>query len=146
MIDKLGLDAVAYLRFLRMLRYMFLAIATLVCAVLLPCDLIYNFKNVKSDARDPLSMLTIQKVKGNLLFVHVAISYLCAFLFVGLDSPALLTSLSPQNPRYCLLVHLDQLKAHGGPQMALFQIQGLPKQFGLEIHHDHSSLQEEPER
>lgn len=80
MVDKLGLDAVAYLRFLRMMRYMFLAIATLVCAVLLPCNLIYNFKNVDSDQRDPLGMLTIQKVTGNILFVHVAVSYLYAAL------------------------------------------------------------------
>ena len=67
MLDKLGLDAVAFLRFSRMLRWMFLIIAALCCAVLIPCDVIYNVKEVDSGRRNALSMLTIQSVGGNVL-------------------------------------------------------------------------------
>lgn len=36
----------------------------------------YNYGNVPADKRNALSTLTIADVKGNLLFVHLAISYL----------------------------------------------------------------------
>lgn len=89
MAEKLGLDAVAYLRYLRMMRYIFLCVAMLVCAVLLPCNLVYNFKNIPSDQRDVFGMLTIQNVEGNILFVHVAITYiihLVAYYFIWKNS------------------------------------------------------------
>lgn len=75
LVDKLGLDAVAFLRFTRMTRLLYSSIALLCCAVLIPINVTYNLKNVSSVDRDALSMLTIRDVKGSLLFVHVAVSY-----------------------------------------------------------------------
>jgi hypothetical protein len=75
LVDKIGLDAVVFLRFLRMLRTLFTGVAILTAAVLLPINAVYNIKNVKPKKRDVLSMLTIRDVGGNLLFAHVAVTY-----------------------------------------------------------------------
>ncbi|OAX42791.1 DUF221-domain-containing protein [Rhizopogon vinicolor AM-OR11-026] len=80
LVDKLGLDAVTYLRFTRMTRSLYSAIAFLCCAVLIPINVTYNLKNVASTDRDILSMLTIRDVQGSLLFVHVAVSYIISAL------------------------------------------------------------------
>ncbi|KAG6335495.1 hypothetical protein ID866_3602 [Astraeus odoratus] len=76
LVDKVGLDAVTFLRFTRMMRSLFAAIAFLCCAILLPIDATYNLKNVPSSGRDILSMLTIRDVEGSYLFAHVAVTYL----------------------------------------------------------------------
>lgn len=80
LVDKIGLDAVTFLRFLRMFRRLFSCIAILCCGVLLPINISYNLKHVDKGGRDILSMLTIRDVGGNFLFVHVAVTYLIAFL------------------------------------------------------------------
>ncbi|KAH8115320.1 hypothetical protein DFH11DRAFT_1877085 [Phellopilus nigrolimitatus] len=80
LLDKVGLDAVAFLRFLRMLRWLFTAIAILACGTLLPVNIVYNLKNVKPGSRDVLSMLTLRDVSGSVLFVHVAATYVFTFL------------------------------------------------------------------
>ncbi|KAI5117067.1 hypothetical protein M0805_008813 [Coniferiporia weirii] len=80
LLDKVGLDAVAFLRFLRMLRWLFSAIAAISCGVLIPVNVVYNLRNVKSSERDVLSMLTIRDLSGSVLFVHVAASYVMTFL------------------------------------------------------------------
>lgn len=82
LLDKVGLDAVAFLRFLRMIRWLFTAIAILACGALLPINVVYNLKNVDSDERDILSMLTIRDLSGSVLFVHVAASYVFTFLIL----------------------------------------------------------------
>ena len=38
LVEKIGLDAAVFLRFLRMMRWMFLAVAGLACAVLVPAS------------------------------------------------------------------------------------------------------------
>lgn len=73
--DTIGLDAVAFLRFLKMFRHLFSCIAVILCAVLIPINVVFNLKNVASKDRDILSMLTIRDVSGNILGVHVAMSY-----------------------------------------------------------------------
>ena len=80
LLDKVGLDAVAFLRFLRMVRWLFTAVAILACGILLPINIVYNLKNISSDNRDALSMMTIQNLTGSILFVHVAASYVFTFL------------------------------------------------------------------
>jgi calcium permeable stress-gated cation channel len=80
LLDKIGLDAVAYLRFNRLLRWLFSSIALVTCAILIPINVTYNLKEVKPGDRDILTMLTIRDVRGNLLFVHVAVSYLVTIL------------------------------------------------------------------
>lgn len=66
-----------------MMRWLFTAIAGLTCAVLIPVNVTYNLRNVKSRDRDALSMLTIRDVSGNLLFVHVAVTYIVCGLVMG---------------------------------------------------------------
>lgn len=83
LIEKIGLDAAIYLRFIRLCRWLFLSIAALTCAILIPVNVIYNIRNVPSKSRDILSMLTIRDVAGNLLFAHVAVTYLITFLVIG---------------------------------------------------------------
>lgn len=80
LLDKIGLDAVAFLRFLRMIRWLFTAIAIISCGVLIPVNVVYNLKNVDSSDRDLLSILTIRNLKGSILFVHVAATYVFTFL------------------------------------------------------------------
>ncbi|KAG8907252.1 hypothetical protein FRB99_004946 [Tulasnella sp. 403] len=83
LLDKVGLDAVAFLRFLRLLRWLFAAVAGVSCIVLIPLDLSYNNANIQKDNRNYLSALTIQNISGWRLFVHVAMSYIIAFLVMG---------------------------------------------------------------
>ncbi|KAJ3776312.1 DUF221-domain-containing protein [Lentinula raphanica] len=84
LVDKLGLDAVAFLRFGRLMRWLFTGVTLLTCGILIPVNAVYNVKDVDSSDRDILSMLTIRDVSGKILFVHVAVSYLITFLLIGL--------------------------------------------------------------
>ncbi|KAJ7772149.1 hypothetical protein DFH07DRAFT_734442 [Mycena maculata] len=84
LLDKLGLDAVAFLRFLRLMRGIFAGIAILTCCILIPIDFMYNRAHVKPTKRDALSMLTIRDVKGNSVYAHVAVSYFITILVIGL--------------------------------------------------------------
>ncbi|GAA5989842.1 hypothetical protein JCM10908_002342 [Rhodotorula pacifica] len=80
-----GLDAVAYLRFLRMCRNLFICAALLTCAVLMPINVIYNIRNVASSNRNALLMLTMTQVKGNWLWAHTVMTYVITgmtFFFV----------------------------------------------------------------
>lgn len=83
LVDKVGLDAVIFLRFLRLMRWLFGSIALLGCVTLLPIDIVFNLKNIPSKQRDPLSMMTIRDVQGPFVWVHVAVSYLINFLVMG---------------------------------------------------------------
>ena len=80
LLDKIGLDAVAFLRFLRMIRWLFTGIAILACGTLIPVNVVYNLKNVDSADRDVLSMLTLRDLTGTVLYVHVAATYVFTFL------------------------------------------------------------------
>ncbi|KAJ7496910.1 hypothetical protein FB451DRAFT_1209236 [Mycena latifolia] len=82
LVDKIGLDAAAFLRFGRLMRWLFTGVAGISCGILIPLNIIYNLKNVDSKARDVLSMMTIRDVSGNVLFVHVAVTYLITFLIM----------------------------------------------------------------
>lgn len=75
LVDKIGLDAVIFLRFLRMLRLLFLGVVVLAGGVLLPVNAIHNLKHVKPNKRDVLSMLTIRDVGGSALYAHIGVTY-----------------------------------------------------------------------
>ena len=81
--EKIGLDATIYLRFVRLCRWLFTSIALITCAVLVPVDVVYNLRHVKSKDRDILSMLTIRDVSDNSIFAHVAVTYVITFLVIG---------------------------------------------------------------
>ncbi|GAA5973539.1 hypothetical protein JCM11641_007107 [Rhodosporidiobolus odoratus] len=92
MMTTIGLDAVAYLRFLRMCRNMFVCIAALTCAILLPINLVYNLRNVKAANRNYLLALTMSKVRGNWLWAHVVGTYvltLIVFFFIWVNFAAM---------------------------------------------------------
>src|SRR5882762_3328028 len=81
LVEKIGLDAVAFLRFLRMSRSLFTCIAIVTCGALIPINITQTFKNTKSKAEyDVLSMLTIREVEGKFLFVHVGVTYVITAL------------------------------------------------------------------
>ncbi|KAI0691098.1 hypothetical protein BC835DRAFT_1279760 [Cytidiella melzeri] len=83
LVDKIGLDAAIFLRFLRMMRWLFTGIALLTCTALIPINVTNSIKNVTSDKRDGLSILTIRDVKGDILFAHVAATYLICIMVMG---------------------------------------------------------------
>ena len=83
LVDKIGLDAAIYLRFVRMCRWLFSAIAALTCAVLIPVNVVYNLRFVPSKSRDALSMLTIGALQNNWVIPHVVVTYLITFLVIG---------------------------------------------------------------
>jgi hypothetical protein len=70
-----GLDASTFLRFLRLLRNVFSFVA-IIGAGLLVVNIVYNMKYVDSNARNALSLLTIQNVSGKWVWCALAASYL----------------------------------------------------------------------
>jgi hypothetical protein len=96
LLEKIGLDGVCFLRFLRMCQWMsvhpsysmriratdgcenrFVGVAIMSCCVLIPINVAYNVQhNSKSIRSDPLRILTLQDVRGNLLYAHVAVRLL----------------------------------------------------------------------
>ncbi|KAI0373932.1 hypothetical protein BV20DRAFT_1049372 [Pilatotrama ljubarskyi] len=84
LVDEIGLDAVIYLRFLRMCRRLFTAVAILTCVVLLPFNITFNIAHVNPQARDVLSMLTIRDVEySDWIFAHIAVTYAITFLVIA---------------------------------------------------------------
>ncbi|KAI5480148.1 hypothetical protein MNV49_001808 [Pseudohyphozyma bogoriensis] len=80
LLGTIGCDAVVFLRFIRMCRNIFIAMAALSCLVLIPINVVYNLKYVKSESRTYITMLTINAVSGNWLWAHVAITYIVTFI------------------------------------------------------------------
>ena len=75
LVDNIGLDAVVFLRFLRLLRTLFTGIAIPSCLILIPINFLYNKKHPPQQ-QDFLSKLSIRDVKGNVTYAHIAIAYL----------------------------------------------------------------------
>ena len=80
LLRKIGPDAVTYLRFLRMIRWMFTAISVLCCGVLIPINIYYNTKIFKNPSKNILLLLTIRDVRGVWLWPHVAMTYIVTFV------------------------------------------------------------------
>jgi hypothetical protein len=76
LIDNIGLSAVGFLRFIRMMRSIFSLVALLTCVVLIPINVTYNFRHVPSSDRNLFSILTIRDVRGNHLFGPVGMVYI----------------------------------------------------------------------
>lgn len=85
LLDKIGLDAVAFLRFNRLLRWLFTGVVLFTCGILIPINVISNLhnKSLKKSQRDALSMLTIRDVKGDFLYAHVAVTYVITLFIIG---------------------------------------------------------------
>ncbi|TFK44887.1 hypothetical protein BDQ12DRAFT_702212 [Crucibulum laeve] len=83
LLDKVGLDAVAFLRFLRLMRWLFTLTALLACGVLIPVNYLYTISH-RPKYFDILSAMTIKDVKGVRLYTHVAITYIITIFVVVL--------------------------------------------------------------
>ena len=46
LVDKIGLDAVTFIRFLRLLCEIFILTVVLCCGALIPVNIVYNIKNI----------------------------------------------------------------------------------------------------
>ena len=86
--EKIGLDATVFLRFLKMCRNMFLVLTVVGCAILIPVHLVYSdlfSQNYNANAgsssgsSDPvtttLSKMTPSTVSGSPMWAHVVVSY-----------------------------------------------------------------------
>jgi calcium permeable stress-gated cation channel len=80
LLDKIGPDAVTFLRFLRMLRWMFTAISILCCGILIPINIYYNTKVNKNPSQNILLLLTVRDVRGVWLWAHVVMTYVITFV------------------------------------------------------------------
>ncbi|KAG5650817.1 hypothetical protein H0H81_010929 [Sphagnurus paluster] len=81
LLDKIGLDAVAFLRFLRLIRWLFFGTALLTCGGLVPINIMYNNRH-PAKYHDILSITTIRDVQGDILYAHIAVTYLITILLV----------------------------------------------------------------
>jgi len=82
LLEKIGLDAVTFLRFNRLLRQLFAGVVVLTGGILIPINVVYNLNNVDKNARDSLSMLTIRDVSGDWLYAHVVVTYLITIMII----------------------------------------------------------------
>jgi len=64
------------------MRWLFTACSILAAGALIPINVTYNLKHVKSNKRDILSMLTIRDVSGEFLYAHVIVTYLITFVII----------------------------------------------------------------
>ncbi|CAE6492579.1 unnamed protein product [Rhizoctonia solani] len=83
LLEKIGLDAVTFLRFLRLLRWSFTAVALVSVLGIGVFDYVYNLKHVDATERNPLSMFTIQDIHDEALYVHVAGAYAITLIILG---------------------------------------------------------------
>ncbi|PPQ63045.1 hypothetical protein CVT24_005991 [Panaeolus cyanescens] len=78
---RIGLDALGFLRFLHLLRWLFTWTAVIVCAGLLPINFIQTMAN-KPPQYDLLSAMTIRDIHGVWLYAHIVAVYLITSLFL----------------------------------------------------------------
>lgn len=86
MIGRIGLDAVVFLRFLRLCR-LFLAIVTVIgCGAIIPINIIAtNRLNTDSNEKtNPLLKLTVSGVYGNWILPHIVFSYIFTLILMFL--------------------------------------------------------------
>ncbi|KAI9864416.1 MAG: Transmembrane protein 63C [Vezdaea acicularis] len=74
LVDKIGMDATIFLRFTRMLRNMFIIMAIIGCAVMIPTNVVSTKKT--GIPSDTWSSMTPLLVWGDAMWAHVVISYL----------------------------------------------------------------------
>lgn len=82
LLPLIGLDAVTFLRFSRMVSHISTALAIIMCGILIPVDVTYHVRNPNSGAYN-LNMLSMYNVGGNCIWAHVAMSYVGTFVALG---------------------------------------------------------------
>ncbi|PWN26882.1 DUF221-domain-containing protein [Jaminaea rosea] len=90
LLPLIGLDAVTYLRFCKMIVYITAILAIIMCGTLIPVDLTFHLKNGNdaSTKQYNINALTMNSVSGNYIWAHVAMSYIgtiVALFFIWLN-------------------------------------------------------------
>ncbi|KAF9437324.1 hypothetical protein BGZ76_001211 [Entomortierella beljakovae] len=82
LVDKIGLDAVVFIRFLRMCRYIFLAMGILGCCALIPINVVATLREpLEEDVKDIIAMLSMSFITDpNWLWAHVAGSWVFSLI------------------------------------------------------------------
>lgn len=85
LLHSVGLDAVTFLRFTRMIRNIVTILAIVMCGVLIPVNVSYNLTkgNTGSNKQSGLNLLTMANVSGNYIWAHVAMSYIGTIIALG---------------------------------------------------------------
>lgn len=87
LVDKIGLDAVIFLRFLRMIRNIFFVITAIGCGILIPINVVGGSSFYKQWGNIPTLMrFTPQYIFGTKFWAWVVVAYLmqatvCSFLW-----------------------------------------------------------------
>ena len=137
--DKIGPDAVTYLRFLRMLRWMFTAISICCCGILIPINIYYNTKVTDNSSQNTLLLLTIRNVRGVWLWAHVAMTYIItfvvfAFVYIHWNAMVRMRGIWFRSPEYMNSFYARTLMIQGVPKKyqsdegirAIFQSMQMP--------------------
>ncbi|PWN43269.1 DUF221-domain-containing protein [Ceraceosorus guamensis] len=87
LLPLVGLDAITFLRFTRMMRWLTTCLAILLCAVLIPVDLVSSANGIPTSGgndQDPglLRRFTIQAVSGGAIWAHVIMSYVATGVII----------------------------------------------------------------
>lgn len=81
--DQAGLDAVTFLRFMRLMRWLLTLTAVCSCATLIPLDLTYTL-SLKPTGYNILTAMTVQYVQGVRLYAHIGVVYFITLVLIGL--------------------------------------------------------------
>ncbi|KAI9681977.1 MAG: hypothetical protein M1817_000031 [Caeruleum heppii] len=79
LVDKIGLDAVIFLRFTRLCRNLFLVMSVVGCGVLIPSN-IFGSDKAQAKSLNPLTLMTPLVVFGKGLWAQI----ICSYLFDGM--------------------------------------------------------------
>lgn len=81
LVEKIGLDAALFLRFLRMTRNLFIVLSIAICVVTIPINIVQSKATLSSDAPDDNGpdILSIINLSFPYLWVHVGMAYAMTF-------------------------------------------------------------------
>lgn len=85
LVEKLGLDAIVFLRFLRMCRMIFFVLGIIGCLILIPVNVTCNLKSglVKiSESNQWLTLMTPSAIIGRCMWAHVIIAWIFDFIIM----------------------------------------------------------------
>ncbi|KAG0232726.1 hypothetical protein BGW41_001737 [Actinomortierella wolfii] len=82
--DKIGLDAVVFIRFLRMCRDILLALMVIGCGALIPINVIISKRGLKPEEQEPIQLMTMSGVMDlNWIWAHVGATWVFSLIFIG---------------------------------------------------------------
>lgn len=93
-LEKTGLDALVYIKFVKLCRNIFVLFAIVGCAVIIPINWIFNRKNAQFHTiiqKDYFVLMTPIFIRGNYMIPHIVLSWLftftiCYFLWTNYTS------------------------------------------------------------